>query len=94
METNISALEEKHILSILLFLLENGVSKRMDIYENITRNPRVPDKLDRLEELGLIVQRTLYGSRRIDVELTETGVEVAKLLRCISDIMQNSAERD
>lgn len=30
----------KHILSILLFLLENGVSKRMDIYENITRNPR------------------------------------------------------
>ena len=46
----IKALEEKHILSTILFLGENGVTSKTTLYENVSKNPRMPDKLCELEK--------------------------------------------
>ena len=40
--------EEKHMISILLFIYENGPSRKMDIYDNVSKNPRMPDKIEKL----------------------------------------------
>jgi predicted transcriptional regulator len=50
----VSQLEERHILSILLFLMQHGNTPKSMIYENISKNPRMPVKLELLESLGLI----------------------------------------
>ena len=49
----VTAFEEKHMISMLMFLGANGPSRKIDIYEGVSSNPRMPDKLNHLEEIGL-----------------------------------------
>ena len=81
----IGVLESKHMLNILLFLLENGNSTKMEIYNGVSRNPRMPEKLDALAGLGLITM----GSRDnvSDIALTGKGMDVADHLRSIEGIL-------
>lgn len=81
----IVALESKHLLSILLFLLEHGNSTKMEIYNGVSRNPKMPDKLDTLAELGLIIVD--QGDKVSDIHLTDKGEDVAGHLRMIEDIL-------
>ena len=57
----IKTLESKHMLSILLFLLDNGNCTKMDLYNAVSKNPRMPEKLEELVGLGLI---TVYMQER------------------------------
>lgn len=78
----IKTLESKHMLSILLFLLENGNITKMDLYNAVSKNPRMPEKLEELVDLGLITvdieERTCY------VDLTSKGREVAEHVKAIA----------
>jgi len=38
-------LEEKHVMKTILYLYRNGPSTKMDIYNGVSANPRMPDKL-------------------------------------------------
>ena len=38
-EYKLKAIEEKHLLSTLLYLYENGESIKTEIYSNVSRNP-------------------------------------------------------
>lgn len=84
---DVSAFEEKHMITILTYLLANGPSRKIDIYESVSSNPRMPDKLNLLESMGMVTQRMDMVSRSTIVTLTPTGAQVADLFddidRCI-----------
>ncbi len=76
----VNLLEEKHLISILTFLSSNGPSRKIDLYERVSENPRMPEKLNLLEEMGLITQVMDIVSRSTIVGLTEAGEQVACML--------------
>ena len=84
----VTVFEEKHMISIMMFL-SIGDCKKMDIYENISTNPRIPDKLDRLEALGLLNQTLDEKNKSIMLELTEKGRKVAKDFAEINTIIKS-----
>ena len=81
----IKTLESKHMMGILLFLLENGISSKMDLYNGVSKNPRMPEKLDELAGIGLVTVNT--ENRTGFVDLTEKGKDVAELVKAMADIM-------
>jgi DNA-binding HxlR family transcriptional regulator len=89
----LSVLEERHVISILVFLQRNGQSKRIDLYNAVSTNPNMPKKIDRLESLGLVKQRREHCTHTTYVSLTPTGEEVVGLLRRMEDAMENPHDR-
>lgn len=92
---SVSALEEKHMITVLMFLVANGPCRKIDIYDGVSSNPRMPDKLNKLEGLGLITQEMDAVSRSTIVTLTAAGEQVANLLvsidRCIKGTNKSRA---
>lgn len=90
--TGVTALEEKHMIAMLVFLAANGPSRKIDIYEGVSSNPRMPDKLNHLESLGLITQVMDGTTRSTIVELTSAGEQVASLFvaidKCIKGLVR------
>ena len=83
-EYKLKAIEEKHLLSTLLYLYENGESIKTEIYSNVSRNPRMPLKLDLLEECGLI---TMDRGTTTTIKLTEKGTRVASHIQMIEFVL-------
>ena len=81
-EYKLKAIEEKHLLSTLLYLYENGESIKTEIYSNVSRHPRMPLKLDLLEECGLI---TMDRGTTTTIKLTEKGTRVASHIQMIEN---------
>ncbi len=73
-------LEGRHMISIMIYLGENDGCKKTDLYGAISNNPRMPDKLDRLESCGLIRQEPAEGSRATRIFLTPMGSEISDIL--------------
>jgi len=69
--------EEKHMIATMMFLDENGGCLKSTLYSAVSSNPRMPDKLDRLERNGLIVQIT--DGRGTRITLTSLGKDVCSL---------------
>lgn len=88
----VTAFEEKHMISMLMFLGANGPSRKIDIYEGVSSNPRMPDKLNHLEEIGLVTQEMDVVTRSTIVTLTPVGEQVASLFvaidKCIKGIQR------
>ena len=73
--------EEKHMISILLFIYENGPSRKMDIYDNVSKNPRMPDKIEKLEENGLLyTEPDPEGKATVLIHLTPKGITASQTL--------------
>lgn len=87
---SVSALEEKHMISILTFLFANGPSRKIDIYDGVSSNPRMPDKLNTLEEMGLVVQEMDPVKRSTIVTLTAAGEQAASLLVAIDKCIKGA----
>lgn len=88
--SEVSVFEEKHMISIMIFLNSNGPSRKIDLYEGVSSNPRMPDKLNHLEEMGLISQKMDMISRSTIVALTPSGEQVASLLIAIEKTLVNA----
>lgn len=86
---SVKNLEEKHMISILLFLLDNGAKRKIDIYDGVSSNPRMPDKLNLLEDMGLVTQRMDMITRSTIVELTDQGEQVASMLQAIDKCIRS-----
>ena len=78
--TDVRSLEERHLISIMLYLNMNPRCKKIEIYNNVSANPRIPDKLNKLEEMGLITQTEDRESRSVIVTLTDKGTMVSQRL--------------
>lgn len=88
---SVTALEEKHMISILLYLSTRGPSRKIDIYDGVSSNPRMPDKLNILEEMGLLTQRMDTATRSTVVTLTREGEDVAGMLVNIDERIKSLA---
>lgn len=88
--TGVTALEEKHIIAMLVFLAANGPSRKIDIYDGVSSNPRMPDKLNLLEDMGLVQQDMDPVTRATVVSLTESGDEVASLLLAVDKTIRSA----
>lgn len=83
-------LEEKHMVSILLFLMDNDGCMKSQLYGSVSRGIRMPDKLDMLEDAGLIVQEENGPYRSVTLRLTELGRGVCKELVVIEGMLEGS----
>jgi len=74
-------LEEKHVMKTILYLYRNGPSTKMDIYNGVSANPRMPDKLMAMKTIGLVMRVKPDGKSRAQVlALTEKGQRVGEEL--------------
>jgi len=89
-DRGILGLEEKHMIAILMFLSVNGDCQKIEIYRNVSSNPRIPDKLDRLEAMGLITQEHMGGTRAINVALTPKGRKVVRSMVEIDNLLKTN----
>ena len=78
-------LENKHCMGILLALMD-GPRTRMDLYDTVSRNPRMPDKISDLVGIGLVsIERR---DRRPDsISLTGKGMGVAELIHRMDEML-------
>ncbi len=83
----ISTLEEKHLMSMLMYLREKGPSRKTDIYDAVSTNPRMTLKVERLEAMGLISTEYNNALRSTVVTLTEEGRQVAEHLAAVDSIL-------
>lgn len=83
----ISSLEEKHLMSMLMYLREKGPSRKTDIYDAVSTNPRMTLKVERLEAMGLISTEYNNALRSTVVTLTEEGRQVAEHLAAVDSIL-------
>ena len=85
----VSVFEEKHMISVLIYLAANGPSRKIDIYDGVSSNPRMPDKLNNLERYGLVTQEMDTGTRSTIVTLTPKGEDVAAKFSEIDEMMKD-----
>ena len=83
----LKAMDEKHMMSIILFIHRNKGLTKGTIYQNIGMSPRMNVKLDILKDLGLI---NIEGAVSKHVTLTEKGERVAELISGIEDILNGA----
>lgn len=81
----IKKLESKHMMTTLLFLLENGSCTKMELYHGVSKNPRMPEKLEELVGLGLLTVENV--DRATEVCLTDKGRDVAAAIRTMGDMI-------
>ncbi len=80
-ESNFRLFETKHVMRILVFLHLCGPKSKSDIYRAVSTNPRMADKLDLMEERGLLFRMPKErGSRKILYDLTPRGESCAVLV--------------
>ena len=87
----VTALEEKHMIAVLMYLRTNGPSRKIDIYNAVSTNPRMPDKLNALESLGLVDQEMDVLTRSTVVSLTPSGEHAANMLAAIDTCIKGAA---
>lgn len=72
---------DSHKIAMLICLYENGQMKKSDIYKCIPPNNKRAQKLDELQESGLIVMNNKkFETNTTYVHLTELGKEITKML--------------
>ena len=74
-----SLLETSNTLDILLYIRDHPLCKKTDVYRNVSRNIRIPAKIDEME-MGLILSGGVIGSRATHLSLTDKGVRFINLL--------------
>ena len=82
-----AVLEERHMISTMLFLAGSDGCTKTELYRAVSTNPRMPEKLDILEGAGLIRQQREESSRTTRVELTDLGKRVSAALAEIDSLM-------
>ena len=85
-EDAIYLFQERHVISIIMFLSDAGPCRKGDIYEAVSRGTRMPDKLECLQDMGLIDVETLHGSTVL-IDLTEKGRKVSDLVKQIQALI-------
>ena len=81
----IGFLESRYMASIILFLHENGPSRKTEIYESVGRNMNMPRKIQQIIDLGIMEEGMVRGCSVYS--LTESGERVAEHLKGIEDLI-------
>lgn len=73
-------MQEKHVMSIILYLNEHGPCRKTDIYSAVSRGTRMPDKLEGLQKFGIIEIVKGTDSNRSIISLTDKGRKTGELI--------------
>ena len=92
-ESGAGMLESAHMVNMLIFLYENGESRKMDLYNYVGRNNRLPDKLESFRRTGLVYYRGVETGRLV-IGLTDLGEFVASKLKEVDTAIKTSAIPD
>ena len=89
--STIAVLEQKHMLTLILYLDKMSPVLKTDIYNDVSRCSNMTQKLDDLEDLGLI--STYYTGRTNShiMMITEKGRLVADCIREIRSIIESDS---
>ncbi len=71
---------ERNVVEIIIYLYLFGPKSRSDIYRTISTNPRMPIKLDLLQEYGLLNETVSNPGNRRTASLTNLGKKYAMYL--------------
>ena len=84
----IKVFEGKNAMPILFYLFEHGSCRKMDLYRDVTRNYRVPEVLEMMENRGMIHQEQVSGKRdSVIISLTDTGRDIVDHLNYIEGVL-------
>ncbi len=72
-------LEGRYMIPLLVYILGHDGCMKTDIYRDVGRGTRMPDKLDLLEASGFLSREELVTGRTV-MHLTDRGAEVARRL--------------
>ncbi len=90
-EHPISVLCDAHTIPMLMFLRENGPSRKTDIYSAVGRSASMPQKIDRMVSAGL-AEVSPVGISEV-VGLTGLGMAVADRLADIDGLMADAGSQ-
>ena len=90
-EDAIHLLQERHVISIIMFLSDAGPCRKDDIYEAVSRGTRMPDKLECLREMGLIEMERINGTSNVFIDLTDKGRRVSHLVGEIQKVVETGS---
>ncbi len=83
---DIRVLEERHMISVLFYIRDHEGCMKSEIYRDLSRTPRFPEKLNLLESNGLIEIGSIHG-RFTSISLTDRGRKVVDLLMQMQAVM-------
>ena len=84
-EHPIQVLCDPHVIPMMMFLRQNGPSRKTDIYSAVGRSANMPSKIDRMKESRLVTIEEVGISEVVG--LTDLGRTVADLLAEIDNLM-------
>lgn len=87
MRSRIEVFANTHSPSMIIYIFEHDGCKKTELYQEVVRNSRMPDKLNALEGEGLIKQ--IRDGRSTRIFITDKGREVARLMRDIAAILDD-----
>ena len=87
----IKILEERNTIPILYYLSEHGSCRKTDIYRDVTRNSRIPDLLDMMEDCRIIQQQRIgVRDTEVIISITDAGRAVVNNLDSIAHIITDN----
>ena len=86
-----TTLEEKYTHTILLTLLDKPKQRKTEFLQSISRSSSMSKRLDELVDAGLVESvRDTFDYNTKWISLTQRGRDVAIMLKCIYQIMDDS----
>jgi hypothetical protein len=82
---------ERNVPAIIMYLYLFGPKTRTEIYDNISKNPRMPIKLDKLIESKVITTIPGRSQKWPVLKLTETGMQFGRMLCTMEDLAGGNA---
>ena len=85
-EPSVSMFENAQSIRSMIYIVENPGCLKTDLYRKVGRSVKMPEKLDRLEEAGLIVQKEEVN--RVLLFPTEKGRQIGAVFAQIDSILR------
>ena len=81
----LEALNERHALSILLYVYRHDGCMKTELYSGVNSRSRLPEKIQGLDDAGLLKQDVARSTR---LYITDPGKQVASKLVEIEEILE------
>ena len=82
--------ESGRAIQVLRYICANDGCMRTDIYKAVSRNAKMPQKIDEMISVGLVEQEPEGGALRLHP--TDSGTRVSELLDEISSIIEGAVK--
>lgn len=82
---HLEILGSRNVIPMILFIRETDGCRKTDIYQNVSRNAKMPDYIRSLQEIGIV--EISEGNGFSVINLTDKGKTIADLLEQISDLI-------